>query len=43
MPKAFLAIVVSPEQRDVTALLLEPNGNLNAKEFQQTIIMLNYP
>jgi len=35
MPEALLAIVVSPEQPDGTALLLEPNGNLNVKEFQQ--------
>jgi hypothetical protein len=29
--------VVSPEQPDGTALLLEPNGNLGAKEFQEGI------
>lgn len=43
MPEAFLAIVVSPEQPDGTALLLEPNDNLNAKEFQQTIYNAGLP
>jgi len=43
MPEAFLAIVVSPEQPDGTALLLEPNDNLNANEFQQTIYNAGLP
>jgi hypothetical protein len=34
MPKMKLAIVVSPEQPDGTALLLEPNQNLGAAEFK---------
>ena len=33
MPEMFLAIVVSPEDRGGTALLLEPRGNLGSREF----------
>jgi predicted enzyme related to lactoylglutathione lyase len=33
VPEAQLAIVVSPEQPDGTAILLEPRGNLGSKEF----------
>ena len=37
MPKALLAIVVSPEDADGAALLLEPNSNPASKTFQQAI------
>jgi catechol 2,3-dioxygenase-like lactoylglutathione lyase family enzyme len=43
IPEAYLAIVVSPEQPDGTALLLEPNGNLGAKEFQEGIYKAGLP
>jgi len=43
MPEANLAIVVSPEQPDGTALLLEPSDSLNAKEFQQTTYNAGLP
>jgi predicted enzyme related to lactoylglutathione lyase len=33
MPEMFLAIVVSAEDKDGTALLLEPRGNLGSREF----------
>jgi predicted enzyme related to lactoylglutathione lyase len=33
VPGMFLAIVVSPEDKDGTALLLEPRGNLGSREF----------
>jgi len=35
MPEMMLAIVVSPEDPDGTAILLEPNGNLNSKEYEK--------
>ena len=35
VPEAFLAIVVSPEEPNGTALLLEPNGNPLAKTYQE--------
>jgi catechol 2,3-dioxygenase-like lactoylglutathione lyase family enzyme len=37
VPEANLAIVVSPEQRGGTALLLEPNDNPIAKSYQQAL------
>ena len=43
IPEAYLAIVVSPEQPDGTALLLEPNGNLGAKAFQEGIYKAGLP
>lgn len=43
MPEAYLAIVVSPEDPDGTALLLEPNVNLNAKPFQEGIYQAGLP
>src|SRR5215510_4440252 len=43
IPEAYLAIVVSPEQPNGTALLLEPNVNLGAKEFQQAIYKADLP
>ena len=43
IPEAYLAIVVSPEQPDGTALLLEPNGNLGAKEFQEGVYKAGLP
>lgn len=36
-------MVVSPEQPDGTALLLEPNGNLNTKAFQESIYKAGLP
>jgi len=35
MPEAQLAIVVSPEEFEGTALLLEPNDNPIAKAYQE--------
>jgi predicted enzyme related to lactoylglutathione lyase len=32
-PEMFLAIVVSPEDKEGTAILLEPRGNLGSREF----------
>ncbi|MBT1703689.1 VOC family protein [Chryseosolibacter indicus] len=43
MPEAFLAIVASPEQPDGAGLLLEPNMNLGAKEFQENIYKAGLP
>jgi predicted enzyme related to lactoylglutathione lyase len=37
MPNAKLAIVVSPEEPQGTALLLEPNSNTAVKSYQETI------
>jgi len=43
MPDAYLAIVVSPEDPDGTALLLEPNDNPLAKTFQEGIYKSGLP
>jgi predicted enzyme related to lactoylglutathione lyase len=43
IPEADLAIVVSPEEPGGTALLLEPNGNLGAREFQQAVYAAGLP
>ena len=43
MPEAYLAIVVSSEDPNGTALLLEPNVNLGAKEFQRGIYEAGMP
>jgi predicted enzyme related to lactoylglutathione lyase len=43
IPEAYVAIVVSPEQPDGTALLLEPNGNLGAKAFQEGVYKAGLP
>lgn len=43
VPEAYLAIVVSAEEPDGTALLLEPNGNLNAAAFQGGIYGAGLP
>ena len=43
VPEANLAIVVSPEEPDGTVLLLEPNGNLGAKAFQEGIYKAGFP
>jgi predicted enzyme related to lactoylglutathione lyase len=43
IPDALLAIVASPEDRDGTQLLLEPTGNLGAREFQQGIYQAKLP
>lgn len=43
VPEAQLAIVVSPEDPDGTAILLEPNGNLGAKAFQEGIYKAGLP
>ena len=37
MPEMRLAVVVSPEEPDGTALLLEPNENLGTKAYYQGI------
>ena len=42
-PEMQIAIVVSPEEPDSTALLLEPNGNLGAKNFQERIYKAGLP
>ena len=43
MPEMNLAIVVAPDDPDGTALLLEPNGNLGAKEFQAGVYQADIP
>ena len=43
MPEANLAIVVSPEEPDGTALLLEPNDNPIAKTFQEALFKAGLP
>lgn len=43
MPEHYLAIVVSPEDPDGTGLLLEPNANLGAREFQKGIYDAGLP
>jgi predicted enzyme related to lactoylglutathione lyase len=43
MPEMFLAIVVSPDQPDRTALLLEPRGNYGSKEFFDGIYQAGLP
>lgn len=43
MPEAQLAIVVSPEDKGGTALLLEPNSNLNTKEYFAGIYKAGLP
>ena len=43
MPEANLAIVVSPEEPDGTALLLEPNDNPIAKTFQEALYKAGLP
>lgn len=43
MPEAYLAIVISPEQPEGTTLLLEPNMNLGAKEFQAGVYNAGLP
>ena len=43
MPEASLAIVVSPESPEGTALLLEPNSHPAAKIYQKAIYQDNLP
>ncbi|RMD65127.1 glyoxalase [Candidatus Parcubacteria bacterium] len=43
VPEAQLAIVVSPEDPDGTALLLEPRGDSFAKEFQEKVYAAGLP
>lgn len=43
MPEAYLAIVVSPEEREGTALLLEPNSNPTAKAYQEGVYKAGLP
>lgn len=43
MPEFGLAIVASPEEPEGTGLLLEPNGNLGAKAFQEGIYQAGMP
>ncbi len=43
VPEAYLAIVVSPEEPNGTALLLEPNENPIAKAYQEGIYASGLP
>ncbi len=43
MPEANLAIVVSPEDPEGTALLLEPNDNPIAKTYQEGVYKAGIP
>lgn len=43
MPEAYLAIVVSPEAPDGTAILLEPNNNPIASTYQSALYASNLP
>src|ERR1700752_5352960 len=43
VPEAQLAIIVSPEDREGTALLLEPNENPVAKSYQDAIYQAGLP
>lgn len=43
MPEANVAIVVSPEEPDGTALLLEPNANPIAKTFHEALYKAELP
>ncbi len=42
-PEMRLAIVVSPEDPNGTALLLEPNENLNTKEYFEGVYIAGLP
>jgi predicted enzyme related to lactoylglutathione lyase len=42
-PEAGLAIVVSPEEPDGTALLLEPRGNSFARTYQENLYKAELP
>lgn len=43
MPEAELAIVVSPEEQEGTALLLEPNSNPIARTYQEGLFKAGLP
>ena len=43
MPDAQLAIVVSPDEPDGTALLLEPRGDSFAKTYQESVYHAGLP
>lgn len=43
LPEAYVAIVVSPEQPEGTSLLLEPNDNPIASDYQQALWNANLP
>jgi hypothetical protein len=43
MPEAYMAIVVSPEDKDGTGLLLEPNNNPIAKTYQEALYNSGIP
>ncbi|MEO8355288.1 MAG: VOC family protein [Chloroflexota bacterium] len=43
MPETQLAIVASPEEKDGSGLLLEPNENPIARSFQQGVYQLDMP
>ncbi len=43
IPEAYLAIVASPEEPDGTSLLLEPNQNPIAKNYQEALYKANLP
>lgn len=42
-PEHFIAIVASPEEEEGTQLLLEPNGNPVAKNYQEGLYNSNIP
>ena len=42
-PEALLAVVVSPEDPDGTAMLLEPRGDSFAKEYQENVYKAGLP
>jgi predicted enzyme related to lactoylglutathione lyase len=43
MPEMLLAIVVSPEDKDGTAILLEPRGNYGSREYFEGIYNAGLP
>jgi predicted enzyme related to lactoylglutathione lyase len=43
MPEAQLAIIASPEDKEGTTLLLEPNATEFAKTYQQEVYKAGYP
>ena len=43
VPESWLAIVASPEQPDGTHLMLEPNHNAIAKNYQKALYAANIP
>jgi catechol 2,3-dioxygenase-like lactoylglutathione lyase family enzyme len=43
LPEAYIAIVASPEEPDGTSLLLEPNENPIAKNYQTALYKAGIP